>query len=73
MVANHIMHIICHLCLICFVRYSMVHSLYVILYMTKKWWKKHGDEFIEGIESTLYNAAKSFLRIICTSIYKLFQ
>ena len=45
----------------------------VILYMAKKWWKKHGDEFIDGFERTLYNTAKSFLRITCTPIYKLFQ
>ena len=45
----------------------------VILYMAKKWWKKHGDEFIDGIERTLYNKAKSFLRIMCTPIHKLFR
>lgn len=45
----------------------------IILYMAKKWWKKYGDEFIDGMERTLYNTAKSFLRIICTPIYKLFQ
>lgn len=45
----------------------------VILYMAKKWWEKHGDEFIDGIERALCNTAKSFLRIMCTPIYKLFQ
>ena len=45
----------------------------VILYMAKKWWKKHGDDFIDGFECTLYNTAKSFLRIMCTPFYKLFQ
>ena len=45
----------------------------VILYMAKKWWKKHGDDFIDGFECILYNTAKSFLRIMCTPFYKLFQ
>ena len=45
----------------------------IILYMAKKWWKKHGDEFIDDIERKLYNTAKYFLRIICMPIYKLFR
>mgnify|MGYP000728852193 CR=1 FL=1 len=45
----------------------------IVLYMAKKWWKKHGDEFIDDIERKLYNTTKSFLRIICMPIYKLFK
>lgn len=45
----------------------------IILYNTQKWWKKHGNEFIDDFEHKLFNTARTVLRTICTAIFKPFR